>query len=70
MQRKPAAGSIIINYYSFFAFIKEKFDVWYTDDPIFIHPDAQGGLAFIVIPLWQWALLVLVTIPVYFCIEH
>ena len=24
-------------------------------DALYVHPDAQGGLVFIVAPLWQWA---------------
>ena len=48
------------------AFIVGGLGIWGFVDAIFIHPDAQGGLAFIVVPLWQWALLLLVTIPIYF----
>ncbi len=56
-------SSIII---AVLAFIVGGFGVGGFVDAMFIHPDAQGGLAFIVVPLWQWALLLLTTIPVYF----
>ena len=42
------------------------FDVWALVDAMFIHIDAQGGLIYIVAPLWQWVLLLLATLPVYF----
>ena len=48
------------------AFLAGGFGAWGLVDTMFLNPDAQGGLAFIVLPLWQWVLLVLVTIPVYF----
>ncbi|VAW71814.1 hypothetical protein MNBD_GAMMA12-1489, partial [hydrothermal vent metagenome] len=31
-------------------------------DILFINPDAQGGLVFVVTPLWQWALLIISTL--------
>ena len=34
-------------------------------DATFIHSDAQGGLIYIFVPLWQWAFLVIGTVPVY-----
>ncbi len=42
------------------------FGVWLLVDVMFIHPDAQGGLVFIFVPLWQWVLLVLTALPLYF----
>ena len=32
-------------------------------DAMYIHPDAQGALAFVVIPLYQWVILLIVTLP-------
>ena len=34
-------------------------------DAMYIHPDAQSALAFVVIPVYQWGLLLLATIPIY-----
>ena len=34
-------------------------------DAMYIHTDPQSALAFIVIPVYQWALLLLATLPVY-----
>jgi len=47
------------------AFLVGGFGVWAFIDTMFIHPDAQGGLAFIVVPMWQWTMLLLATLPVY-----
>ena len=42
------------------------FGIWALLDSMFIHPDAQGGLAFIAIPALQWGLLLLATLAIYF----
>ena len=42
------------------------FGIWMLVDAMFIHIDAQGGLVFIVAPLWQWGALLAATLPVYF----
>jgi len=42
------------------------FGMWAFVDAMFIHIDAQGGLVYIAAPLWQWVLLMLATLPVYF----
>lgn len=34
-------------------------------DAMYIHTDPQSALAFVVIPLYQWALLLLATLPIY-----
>ena len=34
-------------------------------DSMYIHPDPQGALAFVVIPVYQWGLLLLATLPIY-----
>ena len=34
-------------------------------DTMFIHPDAQGGLIFIVAPLGQWIVLLAASFPIY-----
>ena len=34
-------------------------------DAIYIHTDPQSALVFVVIPAYQWALLLLATLPVY-----
>ncbi|MEA3546726.1 MAG: hypothetical protein U9R66_03610 [Thermodesulfobacteriota bacterium] len=47
------------------AFLVGGFGVWAFIDAMFIHPDAQGGLVFVVVPMWEWALLLLATLPVY-----
>lgn len=48
------------------AFLVGGFGIWVIVDAMFIHPDAQGGLIYAVAPLWQWVLLLLATLPVYF----
>lgn len=40
--------------------------VWALVDSMYVEPDAQGGLAFIVIPVYQWGLLLVTTLFVYF----
>ena len=30
-----------------------------------LHPDPQGALAFVVISVYQWGLLLLATLPIY-----
>jgi len=35
-------------------------------DAMYIHPDAQGGLVFPVLAVYQWAILLVVSIPFYF----
>ena len=35
-------------------------------DAMFIHLDAQGGLIYLVAPLWQWVGLLILTLPVVF----
>jgi hypothetical protein len=39
--------------------------VWAFVEVLFINPDAQSGLAFMVVPAWQWFVLLLATLPVY-----
>ncbi len=34
-------------------------------DAMYIHTDPQSALAFVVIPVYQWALLLLTTLPIY-----
>ena len=34
-------------------------------DAMYIHTDPQSALAFVVIPVYQWALLLLATLPIY-----
>ncbi len=34
-------------------------------DAMYIHTDPQSALVFVVIPLYQWVLLLLVTLPIY-----
>ena len=34
-------------------------------DAMYIHPDPQGALAFVVIPVYQCGLLLLATLPIY-----
>ena len=42
------------------------FGVWAFVDAMYIHADAQGGLVFVFAPLWQWVVLLLMTLPVYY----
>jgi len=46
--------------------LASAFGIWVLVDVMFIHPDAQGGLVFVAVPVWQWAFLLLATLPVYF----
>lgn len=39
--------------------------VWVLVDAVFLHPDAQSGLAFLFAPLWQWFLLLIATVPLH-----
>ena len=34
-------------------------------DAMFLHPDAQSALAFVVIPMYQWVILLIVALPLY-----
>jgi hypothetical protein len=40
--------------------------IWLVVDAMFLNPDAQSGLVFLFAPLWQWFLLLLATLPLYF----
>ena len=40
------------------------FGLWAFIDSMFIHPDAQGALVFVVIPVWQLGVLLLATLPI------
>ena len=42
------------------------FGVWAFIDAQFIQNDAQGGLVFVVVPFYQWALVLLASLPLYF----
>ncbi len=33
------------------------FGIWTFIDAMLVNPEAQSGLVFIVVPLWQWALI-------------
>jgi len=35
-------------------------------DAMYIHPDAQGGLVFPVVAVYQWAILLVISLPFYF----
>ena len=39
--------------------------IWMLVDATFLNPDAQSGLAFLFAPLWQWFLLLVVTVPLH-----
>ncbi len=34
-------------------------------DAMYIHTDPQGGLAFIVVPMYQWMILLIIMLPLY-----
>ncbi len=42
------------------------FGIWAFIDSMVIQTDAQAGMAFIVVPVYQWFFLLLSTLPVYF----
>ena len=42
------------------------FGIWALIDAMFIQNDAQGSLAFVVVPAYQWALLLVTSLPLYF----
>ncbi len=42
------------------------FGIWALIDAMFIQNDAQGSLAFVVVPSYQWALLLVTSLPLYF----
>ena len=42
------------------------FGIWALIDAMFIQNDAQGSLVFVVVPSYQWALLLLTSLPLYF----
>ena len=47
------------------AFLVGGFGLMLFVEALFIHPDAYGETIFMVTPVWQWAFLLLVTLPVY-----
>ena len=42
------------------ALLATGFGLWVITDAVFIHPDAQGALVFVVLPLYQWLIVGLV----------
>lgn len=42
------------------------FGIWAFVKAIFFDNDAQSSLVFIVIPLWQWLILLIISLPIYF----
>lgn len=50
----------------FFSLLAGSFGVWAIVDAMFIHLDAQGGLVYVFLPVWQWTFLVLASAPLYF----
>jgi hypothetical protein len=38
------------------------FGTWLTTEAIIIHPDAQGGLVFIFLPLYQWLVVAAIVV--------
>ncbi len=42
------------------------FGIMLFAEALFIHPDAYGETIFMVASVWQWAFLLLITLPVYF----
>jgi uncharacterized membrane protein YuzA (DUF378 family) len=61
VSQKPSTIAVLV-----FALLVGVFGVWALIDAMFIHLDAQGGLIYIFAPLWQWAFLILFTLPLYF----
>ena len=48
------------------ALLTAAFGIWAFIDASYVHGDAQSGLAWPVIPMWQLGFLVIVSIPVYY----
>ena len=48
------------------ALLTAAFGVWVFIDAAYIHGNAQSGLVWPVIPLWQLVFLVILTVPVYY----
>lgn len=48
------------------SFLVGGFGIMLFAEALFIHPDAYGETIFMVVSVWQWAFLLLVTLPVYF----
>ena len=42
------------------------FGLWAFIKAMFFDNDAQSSLVFIVIPLWQWLILLIISLPIYF----
>jgi len=42
------------------------FGIWIYVDSMFIHSDAQSALVFAVVPLWQWALILITVLLLFF----
>ena len=42
------------------------FGVWMYVDAMLIGSDAQGALVFMVVPFWQWALILIVSLVLFF----
>ncbi len=61
VSEKRAVMSVLI-----VALLTAAFGVWAFVDAAFIHGDAQSGLAWPVIPLWQLIFLGIASVPVYY----
>ncbi|WP_153015104.1 hypothetical protein [Sulfurovum riftiae] len=48
------------------SFILALGGVFLIVDAMYIHPDAQGALVFPVVAVYQWAILLIILLPLYF----
>ena len=58
-KRKAIVTSVLL------IFVVATGGIFLLVDAMYIHLDAQSALAFVVIPVYQWGLLLLATIPIY-----
>jgi hypothetical protein len=49
---------VLIRTFSAVIFIISIFSAYILFDAMFVHPDAQGGLVFIILPIYQWVALI------------
>jgi hypothetical protein len=49
--------TILVKIFSVLIFIISLFSAYILFDGMFLHPDAQGGLMFLVLPMYQWTAL-------------
>jgi len=63
---KLATKKMLIITVSILAVSLGVFGLWAFIKAMFFDNDAQSSLVFIVIPLWQWLILLIISLPAYF----